>query len=231
MASAAEPTRVQQPPTNLPTEDGVPLESDWHRLAMNLLIELVSLRLLGRQDFFVGGNMFIYFDAAQFRDRHFRGPDFFFVWDVPLNPPRPSWMVWQEGGKYPDVIIELSSPSTASEDHGPKKRTYERVFHTSEYFIYDPDDQQLVGWRLDAKQRYRAIRANEHGWLWCEQLELWLGTAKCSYLSKEAIYLRFFDKEGNIVPSGQERLDAEKRRADALEAELARLRARRKRES
>src|SRR5271166_1434507 len=94
------------PPTNLPEEDSVPLESDWHRLAMTLLIELVSLHLKGREDYFVGGNMFIYFSAQQVRNQDFRGPDFFFVWEVPLNPPRQSWIVWEEGGKYPDVIIE-----------------------------------------------------------------------------------------------------------------------------
>src|SRR5205823_8410383 len=85
------------PPTNLPTEDGVPLESDWHRLAMNLLIEMVTFHFQGRDDFFVGGNMFIYFDARQARDRHFRGPDFFFVWEATLNPPRPYWAIWDEG--------------------------------------------------------------------------------------------------------------------------------------
>src|SRR5438309_7893597 len=90
------------PPTNLPEEDGVPLKSDWHRLAMTLLIELVGLHLKGREDYFVGGNMFIYFDSRQARDRNFRGPDFFFVWDAPLNPPRGAWYVWDEGGKYPD---------------------------------------------------------------------------------------------------------------------------------
>jgi len=95
---------------------------------MTLLIELVGLHLMGRKDYFVGGNMFIYFDAKQARDRNFRGPDFFFVWEASLNPPRPYWAVWDEGGKYPDVIIELTSPTTASEDYGVKKMTYERVF-------------------------------------------------------------------------------------------------------
>ena len=40
---------------------------------------------------------------------------------------------------------------TAAEDHGPKKRTYEKTFHTSDYFIYDPDSQKLQGWHLNNK--------------------------------------------------------------------------------
>ena len=142
---AKPPRDVPQPPTNLREEDGIPLESEWHRLAMTLLIELVGLHLQGRDDYFVGGNMFVYFSSKQVRDEDFRGPDFFFVWNVPLNPPRRYWAVWDEGGRYPDVIIELASPTTVKEDHGIKKTTYESVFHTSEYFIYDPARKKLEG--------------------------------------------------------------------------------------
>ena len=67
----------------------MPLESDWHGLDMTLLIESVSLHCQGREDYYVGGNTSISFDSRQARDRNFRGPDFFFVWEVPLNPPRP----------------------------------------------------------------------------------------------------------------------------------------------
>ena len=231
----------------------MPLESDWHRLAMTLLIELVGLYLKGREDYFVGGNMFVYFNRKQARDRDFRGPDFFFVWEVPLNPPRPYWAVWDEGGKYPDVIIELSSPSTADEDHGMKKQTYERVFHTNEYFIYDPGEQKLYGWRLNANQRYQEIQPNDQGRLWSAQLGLWLGTWAGKYQGKQEVYLRFFDKDGNVIPCSSERTElahrdadaekqraeaekqraeaekqraeTEKQRADAAEAELAKLRA------
>jgi Uma2 family endonuclease len=244
--ATANPVQEAFPPTDLLEEDGVPLESDWHRLAMTLLIELVGLHLKGREDYFVGGNMFIYFNAKQARDRDFRGPDFFFVWEVPLNPPRRYWAIWDEGGKYPDVIIELSSPSTADEDHGVKKRTYERVFHTNEYFIYDPAEQKLKGWRLDGNQRYLEIPSNDKGCLSSEQLGLWLGTWNGKYQEKEEVYLRFFDKDGTLIPSAQERTEIahlqaeaekqradaqkqraeiEKQRADAAEAELARLKA------
>jgi Uma2 family endonuclease len=224
------------PPTDLLEEDGVPLESDWHRLAMTLLIELVGLHLAGREDYFVGGNMFIYFDARQARDRHFRGPDFFFVWEVPLNPPRKYWAVWDEGGKYPDVIIELSSPTTASEDHGVKKTTYEKVFHTHEYFIYDPAEGNLQGWRLNGQGlRYHAIQPDDRGWLWSAQLGLWLGPWEGRYQQKQEVYLRFFDKDGILVASAQEtaeaekqRAEAEKQRADAAEAMLQQLIAQQK---
>ena len=41
----------------------------------------------------------------------------------------------------PDVIIELSSPTTAADDHGIKKGPIRRSFRTQDYFIYDPDTE------------------------------------------------------------------------------------------
>jgi Uma2 family endonuclease len=37
---------------------------------------------------------------------------------------------------YPDVIVELLSDSTAAQDKGTKKDIYERVFKTSDYFVF-----------------------------------------------------------------------------------------------
>ncbi len=60
-------------------DDGVPLESSWHRLCLTLLIASVLHHQRDRSDFDVGGNMFIYFSLEQARKRDFRGPDFFVV--------------------------------------------------------------------------------------------------------------------------------------------------------
>ena len=182
---------------------------------MNLLIELVIFHNQGRKDYFVGGNMFIYFSKEQARDQEFRGPDFFYVADVPLNPSRAYWVVWEEGGKYPDVIIELSSPTTAAEDQGVKKDVYEQIFRTHEYFIYDPDTNKCCKVGVWTRIfRYRPIQPNEQGWLWCEMLGLWLGTWTGKYQGRENVYLRFFDKDGNLVASLEEGKEAEKKRAD-----------------
>src|ERR1700687_627369 len=92
---------------NLPLveTDGQPLDSPWHRAAIALLIESILYHYRDRTDFYVGGNMFIYFNLEQVRTLDFRGPDFFFVKNSNLHPPRPYWVVWLEGGRYPDVII------------------------------------------------------------------------------------------------------------------------------
>lgn len=242
---ARYPTPTFPPDELLISSDGVPLESDWHVIEISLLRELVHQQLAGRQDFFAGGNMFIYFDEEHARNRNFRGPDFFFVWGASPMPLRPYWAVWKEGGRYPDVIIELLSQATADVDLATKKDIYEQVFHTSEYFCYDPDARKLDGWRLE-KRKYRPIKPNEKGWLESEQLGLWLGTWSGLHLNRDTTWLRFYTPEGILVPTiaestamaqqraavaqqqaavAQQAINEQRRRAEVAEAELARLKA------
>lgn len=208
------------PTLDLPEEDGVPLESNWHRLQINLLDDIVAYRWRERSDFFAGGNMFIYFSLQQARNRDYRGPDFFVVKDIDGSYPRQKWVVWEENGRYPDVIIELMSPSTAQEDLGSKKELYERTSHISDYFCYDPDEQKLQGWRL-GERGYEPLTPNEQGCLWSGQLEAWVGTWEGLYHQEQAVWLRLFEADGRLSPTEAE---AERQRAEAAEAEVTRLR-------
>jgi len=193
------------PPTDLVFDDGVPLESNRHRIAMNVLIASLHEVLDPREDYFTGGNMFVYYSTEQIRNRDFRGPDFFAVLNVDGNKERQGWVVWEEGGKYPDVIVELMSPSTAAADVGKKKAIYEEIFRTKDYFVYDPfDGSSLRGWVLN-KQGYEELEANPRGWLWCETLGLWLGAWEGTILRETAKWLRFYDRDGKVVPLPEER--------------------------
>ena len=240
---------VELPPDNLPETDEVPLESNWHRAAIALLIESVVWHFRGRTDFFAGGNMFIYYSKEQSRTRDYRGPDFFFVKGVKGPRPRPYWAVWDEDGLYPHVIIELLSPSTATLDRTTKKDLYEQTFRTPDYFCYDPDTRRLEGWHL-GNSYYEPLVPNERGWLWSKQLGLWVGTWEGQYLNETAAWPRFYDPQGLLVLTAAEdgtrraeqehqraeqerhraeqerqRAEQERQRAEALEAEVARLRA------
>jgi Uma2 family endonuclease len=208
------------PQVELVETDGEPLESEWHRYAMNLLIDAVSYHLRQRDDFYVGGNMFIYFSEEQARNRDFRGPDFFFVEGTRREPMRPYWAVWLEGGRYPDVIIELLSPRTALVDRTTKKDVYEQVFHTAEYYCYDPITQQLEGWQLHCGH-YQPLAPNAQGWLWCDRLQLWLGTWDGAYMTRQATWLRFYDAQGQVVPvfaeAAQQQAEAAQQQAEAAQ--------------
>ena len=226
-ASQAAAPPLPEPPTDLPFEDGEPMDSPWHRAEIDLLIGTIEYRWRGRKDFFVGGNMFLHFSREQVRNRDFRGPDFFCVKDVDHDRPRLYWAVWEEQGRYPDVIIELLSPTTAQEDRTTKKRIYERTFRTPEYFCYDPDSHTLEGWRLSGR-RYAPIAPADGGRLWSEELELWLGPWTGELQGHRAVWLRFFEADGSLSPNSAEaearRAATAEERARAAEAEIERLR-------
>jgi Uma2 family endonuclease len=209
------------PPTDLIFDDGEPLESNRHRIAMNVLIRSLQQAWADRNDFFTGGNMFIYYSSAQVRNRDFRGPDFFAVLNVEGNNSRQGWVVWEEDGRYPDVIVELMSPSTAVIDKGIKKNLYEQTFRTSDYFVYDPfDPNSLQGWHLDDNQQYQPLTPNERGWLWCKRLGFWLGTSEATIDRETAIWLRFYDVAGNLVLLPEEAAIAQAQAA-VTQAEIA----------
>ena len=196
---------VPEPPAiELPTEDGEPLESPGHRAQINLLIECVHAHLRDRDDYFVGGNMFLYYSARQARRRDYKGPDFFFVSPTEGPRARQAWIVWEEDGQYPNLIVELLSPTTAAADLGPKKDLYERTFKTPEYFCFDPDTGRLRGWRL-GERGYTELTADESGRFESRQLGLSLGTRSGEYQRMQAVWLRLFDTAGVMVPTAEER--------------------------
>ncbi|MBF2004749.1 Uma2 family endonuclease [Chlorogloeopsis fritschii PCC 9212] len=62
---------VPLPPTQteLPYDDGKQMESQRHRLQMDLLIDVLMPWLEEREDGFVGGNMYVYYNMAQVRHK------------------------------------------------------------------------------------------------------------------------------------------------------------------
>lgn len=204
------------PDIDLPYEDGEPLESPWHRLQIDLLGDALHQHWQGRTDFFSGGNMFLYYSLAQARNREYKGPDFFVVTGVDGARERRSWVVWEENGRYPDLIVELLSPSTMQQDLGPKKDLYEQVFKTAEYFCVNPEDWSLHGWRLE-KRHYQDLQPNAHGWLWSDTLQLWLGLQEGRFQGTNATWLRFFRPSGTLLPTAEESVEAERQRAEAAQ--------------
>ncbi|MFN6306270.1 MAG: Uma2 family endonuclease [Microcystis sp.] len=184
---------VTCPPTDL-WSDEPPLESDLHLQQITILIGCLERLWQQRTNYYASGNLTIYYNEEQLKKRDFCGPDFFVVLDTEKRP-RKSWVVWGEGGKYPNVIVEILSDSTANIDRNKKKILYQNTFRTPNYFWFDPESLELQGFRLIAGQ-YQAIAANENGYLWSEQLELYLGIFDRK--------LRYFTVDGQLVPTPQE---------------------------
>jgi Uma2 family endonuclease len=200
------------PPGDLESNEP-PLESELHLRQIILLLQCLELLWQNRNDFYAGGNLTIYYSSRKRKHEDFRGPDFFVVLGTERKT-RKSWVVWEEDGKYPNLIIELLSNSTSATDKGLKKQIYQDIFRTPEYFWFDPHNLEFAGFVL-LNGRYQPIEANEQGWMFSEQVGLFLGI----YEEK----LRFFTREGELVPTPEEVAQQQKQRADILAAKLREL--------
>jgi Uma2 family endonuclease len=190
-----------------------PLDNDKHRRQIDLLIRLLEYYWRDRQDFYVSGNLTIFYSANQKKSTEFRGPDFFVVLNTEKRDRR-SWVVWQEGGKYPNLIIEFLSESTAELDRGEKKQIYQDVFRTPEYFWFDTETMEFQGFRL-ASGKYHPIAPNQRGWLWSEELQLYLG------IHNEK--LRFFSPNLELIPLPEEELEKANQEINVLKNYLRSL--------
>ncbi|MDF5710379.1 MAG: Uma2 family endonuclease [Nostoc sp. S4] len=212
--------KVIFPPGDI-LSDEPPLESDLHRDQIDLLIRLLKSWWRERQDFYASGNLTIYYSPNQKKSEYFRGPDFFVVLGTEKKD-RKSWVVWQEDGKYPNVIVEILSNSTAAVDKGFKKQVYQDTFRTPDYFWFNPVTMEFQGFHL-VDGKYQEIQPTTDGRLWSQQLELYLGV----YEGK----LRLFTTENQLILSSEElaqqeslRAQQAEERAQQAEQEIARLR-------
>jgi len=213
----------------LPSDDGEPMETEFHDAQAALLKDSLFDAWRDRPHFFVAGNMFVYFSEHQIRANDFRGPDVFVVLDVERKV-RKSWVAWEEGGKLPDVVVELTSPSTAHVDRGEKMRIYAQIWRTPAYFIFDPDSEVLDGFALDTARRlYVPLAADADDDFPVGPLGLRIGLRPTRYREHERRFVRWIDAEGNALPIAQERAERERERADTLEAEVRALREQRDR--
>lgn len=224
-----EPQPYAPTQNDLPCDDGIPMETHRHKLQMDLLVNSLHRWLVHHQRTgFVSGNMFVYFSPTQVRNQNYRGPDVFVALDVPMRD-RKSWVVWEEG-KAPDVVIELLSESTASQDKTLKKQIYQQQLRVPEYFWYDPfNPEDWAGFSLE-RGIYQPIPLDPQQSLISQQLGLALVRWTGPYMQIEATWLRWTTLDGTILPTDQEiaatehqRAEAERQRAEKLAARLREL--------
>ncbi len=213
MVLTAQQLEAMMPDARQLYSDEPEMESSLHYMQLLLLVTCLEWLWRDQTNFFIGANLTIYFSRQQLRNRDFRGPDFFLVKQTDKRP-RNSWVVWEENGKYPDLIIELLSDSTANVDRGLKKALYQDHFRTPEYFWFAPDSLEFEGFRLVGNQ-YQTIVPTESGWRWSETLDLYLGV--------EQGKLRYFTPEGSLVPTPEEVAEQEQQRAKRLAERLRSL--------
>ncbi|MEZ4860034.1 MAG: Uma2 family endonuclease [Caldilineaceae bacterium] len=132
------PERIKSNEIYYPETDGKPMaESDLHRDIMVYIIHLLQRFFAGRQ-VYVSGNLLIYFEQGN--PRKSVAPDCFVVRGVAPHL-RKTYKIWEEG-KTPEVVFEVTSKSTQSEDLGKKMQLYAQL-GVQEYYLYDPTAEYL----------------------------------------------------------------------------------------
>ena len=117
-----------------PTSDGEPMaETDVHREQIIQLITSLEDFFRTRPDVYVTGNLLVFYQEGDGR-KHV-SPDVMVTLGIPSRR-RDHYKIWEEG-KAPDVVIEVTSSSTRSDDMGSKKGLY-ALHGIREYFVFDP---------------------------------------------------------------------------------------------
>ncbi len=179
------------------------MESSQHYNQLMLLVICLEWLWRDRNDYFIGARLSIYYSRQQLKNRELGGPDFFLVKQT-QKQHRNCWVVWEENGKYPNLIIELLSDSTATIDRNLKKQLYQNTFRTPEYFWFHPETFEFQGFCFEPNG-YEEIQPNDQGWRWSQELELYLGVDQGK--------LRYFTANGERVPTPQESAIQEKLQA------------------
>jgi Uma2 family endonuclease len=123
-----------------PLEDFEPMpEGDKQRRNLSYATEALKLWFEQLPDVYVSGNLFIRYEEDGAEKRV--APDIFVVFGT-SNEDRVSYTVWEEDGKVPDFVLELTSKGTVTKDRKQNPLIYKSL-GVKEYFQYDPSGGSL----------------------------------------------------------------------------------------
>jgi Uma2 family endonuclease len=221
------PTMYDLPSEN-PEEPGLP--DEFHLLQPELLRNTFHTPTYTEDNIFTASDLNLYYDPLH--PQWYKRPDWFAVLGVSRfydqTELRLSYVTWQEGTN-PFVAIELISPGTEAEDLGKNLRevnqppnkwsVYEQILRIPYYFVFNRYTNELHSFGL-VMGRYQPLAVNGLG-VWLEEAGLGLGLWDGEYQGLKRLWLRWYDKGNNWLPTPTEQ---EKQRADSAELEIARLR-------
>ncbi|MGF1478709.1 MAG: Uma2 family endonuclease [Cyanophyceae cyanobacterium] len=183
----------------------------------------------------IGQDCGIYWRLTEPPERGAEAPDWFYVPNVPplLNGERRrSYVLWNEF-IAPLIAIEFvsgngseerdtTSPFANPESKAGKFWVYEQAIRIPFYAIYEVEKATVEVYELIA-HRYCRCEPNERGHYSIPPLGVELGIWQGQYLNQAFPWLRWWDREGNLLLTGDERAEQERQRAERLAAKLQEL--------
>ncbi len=206
--------------SNLITEDDTPVDNQFSEKQMRLLTESIHASWHPGFPFVAMANVGVYVAL----NRPAIVPDVLVTTHVAplqdlMNKEHKAYFSWMFDGKVPDVVIEIVSNKQGGELDA-KLRNYEHMGVTW-YAVFDPvhylSQESLMLFALERSQ-YRPQQQFSFGEMGLGLL-LWEG----EFEGVTCTWLRWCDRDGSLLMTGQERATAEAKRATALAAKLREL--------
>lgn len=206
-------------------------------------------------DYAVGQDCGIYWRLTDPPEKGAEAPDWFYVAGVPPlldGERRRSYVMWKEiivpliaiefvsgdGSEERDRTSPLKpiatngssgndSPGNAFSENKAKAGkfwVYEQAIRIPFYAIYEVDKASVEVYELVA-QTYQKCLPNERGHYEIGPLGVELGIWQGEYMNQSLPWLRWWDNDGNLLLSGEERADKQQQRADEEQQRADRLAA------
>jgi Uma2 family endonuclease len=199
--------------TQLPESDGT-FVKNWQEHPQSILltdsIQPVLQKLYPDSQYFIGQDLGIYWRITEPPEKGAEAPDWFYVPNVPptLNgKTRRSYVLWQEF-IAPSIVLEFVSGNGAEErdkTHWKGKFwIYEQVIRTPFYGIYEVNKASIEVYELIGG-KYQLLSANERGHYSITTMGVELGLWQGEYQNAELPWLRWWDLQGNLLLTGEER--------------------------
>ena len=226
---------------SLITEDDTPVDNFYCEKQLRLLPESLKSSWERKEPYIVVADVGIYEDPPD----TVIVPDVFLSLDVQYAED-----IWKKKhrcymigifGKPPELVIEVVSNKTGEEDT-TKLFRYEKI-GVKYYVIFDPCFHILTSSKIKVYKlingKYKLHSEDIEECIWLNELNVGMKVQQGIFEEMEADWLRWCDRKGNTLLTGYERaieveqrakkyeqqMKSEKERANALELELAKLKA------
>ena len=210
---------------HLITEDDEPVDNIFSEKQQRLLTESLYNSWLGpgeSRSFLALANVGLFYDPT----KQPLVPDVLVSLEVKMPDN-----VWQKKnrsyfvkryGKPPEVVIEIVSNKKGKET-GSKLKGYAKA-GVRYYVVFDPE-QQLNGSKLQVYELQNNRYVEKHEW-WLSEVQLGLTLWEGQYEDKYEVWLRWCDQNGNLISTGKEQIEQERRQKEQAEKEAAQERQR-----
>jgi len=229
-------SQTEQAQVIYPDSDGQPRANNTKQFRWILVIQQ-NLDWLYANDpnVFVAGDLFWY--PVEGKPNIVNAPDVMVVLGRPKGD-RGSYQQWNEDNIAPQVVFEILSPGNSQNEMDRKLLFYDH-YGVLEYYIYNPDNNQLRGW-LRGEEGLDAIASLDQ-WispqlgirfdLSSEELQIYRpdGTRFFSYTEVSQLLeerQQQLEQEQQRAQQAEEQLEQERQRAEAMEDLLRQYRDR-----